>query len=155
MGYKNFLAEYAAERGVNVKDWEEIVEEIREDASGYNDFESWFSHIEEYGKQLEERKQKQGRQKSPDDKPGVALMTMHSAKGLEFDIVFIPDANEGMIPYRKSVEDGQIEEERRLMYVAMTRAREHLYLSYVKQRFQKEESPSRFLKEIEKSINFL
>lgn len=80
---------------------------------------------------------------------------MHSAKGLEFDIVFIPDANEGMIPYRKSVEDGQIEEERRLMYVAMTRAREHLYLSYVKQRFQKEESPSRFLKEIEKSINFL
>ena len=145
MGYKNFLAEYAAERGVNVKDWEEIVEEIREDASGYNDFESWFSHIEEYGKQLEERKQKQGRQKSPDDKPGVALMTMHSAKGLEFDIVFIPDANEGMIPYRKSVEDGQIEEERRLM----------LYLSYVKQRFQKEESPSRFLKEIEKSINFL
>ena len=60
-----------------------------------------------------------------------------------------------MIPYRKSVEDGQIEEERRLMYVAMTRAREHLYLSYVKQRFQKEESPSRFLKEIEKSINFL
>ena len=155
VGYKNFLAEYAAERGVNVKDWEEIVEEIREDASGYNDFESWFSHIEEYGKQLEERKQKQGRQKSPDDKPGVALMTMHSAKGLEFDIVFIPDANEGMIPYRKSVEDGQIEEERRLMYVAMTRAREHLYLSYVKQRFQKEESPSRFLKEIEKSINFL
>ena len=55
-----------------------------------------------------------------------------------------------MIPYRKSVEDGQIEEERRLMYVAMTRAREHLYLSYVKQRFQKEESLSRFLKEIEK-----
>lgn len=55
-----------------------------------------------------------------------------------------------MIPYRKSVEDGQIDEERRLMYVAMTRAREHLYLSYVKQRFQKEESPSRFLKEIEK-----
>lgn len=150
VGYKNFLAEYAAERGVNVKDWEEIVEEIREDASGYNDFESWFLHIEDYGKQLEERKQKQGRQKSPDDKPGVALMTMHSAKGLEFDIVFIPDANEGMIPYRKSVEDGQIEEERRLMYVAMTRAREHLFLSYVKQRFQKEESPSRFLKEIEK-----
>lgn len=150
VGYQNFLSEYAAERGVNVKDWAEVVEEIREDASAYDSAQEWFDHIEEYEKQLEERKKNQGSHKMQEEKPGVALMTMHSAKGLEFDIVFVPDVNEGMIPYRKSLEDGQIEEERRLMYVAMTRAREQLHLSYVKQRFQKEETPSRFLKEIEK-----
>ena len=135
---------------MNVKDWAEVVEEIREDASAYDSAQEWFDHIEEYEKQLEERKKNQGSHKMQEEKPGVALMTMHSAKGLEFDIVFVPDVNEGMIPYRKSLEDGQIEEERRLMYVAMTRAREQLHLSYVKQRFQKEETPSRFLKEIEK-----
>lgn len=145
IGYHGFLSEYGAERNVNIKDWEDIVDELKEDAAGYSSTEEWFSHIEDYAKQLEEQK-KRGHGEKKDS--GVALMTMHGSKGLEFDAVFIPDVNEGTVPYRKSVEDGNLEEERRLLYVAMTRAREHLHLSYTKQRFHKEAEPSRFLGEI-------
>lgn len=145
MGYHAFLSEYGAERNVHIKDWEEIVDELKEDAAGYPTAGEWFAHIEDYGKQLEEQKQKGHEGKR---EPGVALMTMHGSKGLEFDAVFIPDVNEGMVPYQKSVEDGNLEEERRLLYVAMTRARDYLHLSYTKQRFHKEAEASRFLEEI-------
>ncbi len=66
------------------------------------------------------------------DKNGVRLMTMHASKGLEFSAVFIPDLNEGIVPSRKSTAEGNIEEERRMFYVAITRAKNELYLSYVK-----------------------
>ena len=62
---------------------------------------------------------------------GVRLMTMHAAKGLEFDTVFLPSLNEGILPSRHAVSLQEIEEERRLLYVALTRARKNLYLSYV------------------------
>ncbi len=65
-------------------------------------------------------------------KNGVNIMTMHASKGLEFDTVFIPDINEGIVPSRKSVSPDAIEEERRMFYVAMTRAKKELYLTYVK-----------------------
>ena len=79
---------------------------------------------------------------------GVSLMTLHGSKGLEFGVVFIPTVNEGVIPYRKSIQAGNLEEERRMLYVAMTRAKKHLHLSFVKERFNKTVEPSRFLSEI-------
>ena len=57
-------------------------------------------------------------------------MTMHAAKGLEFDTVFVIEADEGSSPYKKAVTDEEIEEERRLFYVAMTRAKRKLIISY-------------------------
>ena len=75
----------------------------------------------------------------------VHLMTMHASKGLEFDTVFLPDLNEGILPGSHSAGDGDIEEERRLFYVAMTRAREKLYLSYTAGSGDSRERPSRFL----------
>ena len=78
---------------------------------------------------------------------------MHSSKGLEFDVVFLPNLNEGVIPSRKSTEDEQIEEERRLLYVGMTRAKNKLYMSYVSGNGDDNRSPSRFLKPlIRKSV---
>ena len=69
-----------------------------------------------------------------DDKPkaGVLrLMTLHAAKGLEFDAVFITGIEEGLFPHENSLSDADgVEEERRLMYVAITRARQRLYLSF-------------------------
>jgi len=64
----------------------------------------------------------------------VALMTLHSAKGLEFSHVFIAGLEENLLPHSRSIKEGQLEEERRLCYVGLTRAKERLYLSYAVQR---------------------
>ena len=64
-------------------------------------------------------------------------MTMHSSKGLEFKVVYILDANEGVTPHHKAVLDADLEEERRMFYVAMTRAKDRLHIFYVNERFHK------------------
>ena len=66
--------------------------------------------------------------------PGVSVMTMHASKGLEFDTVILPDINEGRVPIRQAVSKEEIEEERRILYVAMTRAKERLFLCSVNER---------------------
>jgi len=79
---------------------------------------------------------------------GVSIMTVHAAKGLEFSAVFLPRLEEGILPHRSALEDpSELEEERRLFYVAVTRAKEKLYLSYTR-----EGGPSRFLSEIPKKL---
>ena len=77
---------------------------------------------------------------------GVRLCTMHAAKGLEFSTVILPDLGEGVIPCRQASSPDDIEEERRLLYVAMTRAREELILLYVRGGRSNPQRPSRFLK---------
>ena len=73
---------------------------------------------------------------------------MHGAKGLEYEVVFIIEGNEGSTPYRKACRKEDLEEERRLFYVAMTRAKEKLIISYVKEKNGKDLSPSRFIEEL-------
>lgn len=77
------------------------------------------------------------------DGRGVNLLTLHRAKGLEWDAVFIPSLNDGDIPYRRAVENN-LDEERRLFYVGLTRAKRHLYLTWLTGR----KKPSRFLAEL-------
>ena len=69
--------------------------------------------------------------------PGISVITMHGSKGLEFNCVFLPDLNEGVIPGRNSKTPESIEEERRLLYVAITRAKDSLYLYYTGERNRK------------------
>jgi DNA helicase-2/ATP-dependent DNA helicase PcrA len=76
---------------------------------------------------------------------GVRVMTMHACKGLEFDRVYLPALNEGIIPGRRCTQPQDFEEERRLLYVAMTRARDHLELLYVTGTKENPRPPSRFL----------
>ncbi|MBI5025963.1 MAG: UvrD-helicase domain-containing protein [Nitrospirae bacterium] len=82
----------------------------------------------------------------------VTLMTMHMAKGLEFKVVFIAGVEEGLMPYTINKDDVDLEEERRLFYVGMTRAKDELFLVHARNRFlygqRLEQSPSPFLKEI-------
>ena len=78
----------------------------------------------------------------------VELSTMHGAKGLEYDTVIIMDANEGIVPHKKSVLKADIEEERRMFYVAVTRAKRRLYIFHCKERYGKELGVSRFVNEL-------
>jgi len=97
-------------------------------------------------------------QSNKDDDKGedaVQMMTLHSAKGLEFANVFLIGVEEGILPHRNSIEEKTVEEERRLMYVGMTRAMQNLSISYVKKRKNRfagdddcEVGPSRFLDEL-------
>jgi DNA helicase II / ATP-dependent DNA helicase PcrA len=73
---------------------------------------------------------------------GVALLTLHRAKGLEFEAVFIPHVQEGELPFRRSTDDASVEEERRLFYVGITRAKRHLVVTWTAGR---RATPSRFL----------
>lgn len=147
IGYDDFLKEYAGERNVSADDWLDVLDEIQETTRGHMNLPGWLAFVENYGETLEELRQT--RQNAQREEPaGVSFMTMHGSKGLEFNTVFIPTVNEGVSPYRKSIQSGNLEEERRMLYVAMTRAKEHLHLTFVKERFNKTVEPSRFLFEI-------
>ncbi|MGI5940111.1 MAG: ATP-dependent helicase [Thermoleophilia bacterium] len=86
------------------------------------------------------------------DEKAVTLMTLHNAKGLEFPVVFIAGMEEGLIPHSRSLDEHRLEEERRLCYVGMTRARDRLYLSHARSRTLhgggSYKVPSRFLSEL-------
>ena len=92
------------------------------------------------------------RQEEEDDSDAVQLMTLHASKGLEFPHVFVMGLEEELLPHRNSIENGDIEEERRLMYVGITRAQRTLALTYAARRKQFGEiidcTPSRFLDEL-------
>ena len=142
MGYDEFLKEYAAYRKLDVENLMTILEEIWQNSKGYRTIGEWFNHVEKYRELLKGQNQKKA------DAEGVSLMTMHAAKGLEFDTVFIIEGNEGSTPYKKAQSDEEIEEERRLFYVAMTRAKRKLTVCYVKEKNGKDMTPSRFVSEL-------
>lgn len=89
-------------------------------------------------------------------KKGVCLITMHASKGLEFPIVYLPGLEQGILPHRRSYEEGRVDEERRLFYVGITRAKQRLTISYTRNRIkwgQKQTSlPSPFLKELDRKF---
>ena len=147
IGYEQYLRDYALDHKLKVEELLDVLEEIQESAKGYDTLDEWQKHIEEYGQNL----LKQQRVRESQD--GVIICTMHSSKGLEFPIVFIPEANEGITPYQKAFLKEEIEEERRLFYVAMTRAKELLYIFSVKERFHKPLEISRFVTEFSENEN--
>ena len=146
IGYDDFLKEYAFTHQINRSDLNEVLAEIEEAAKAFSSVEEWFAHVEEYMETLKVKEKERNR-----PRPGVRLMTIHASKGLEFKQVFLIAANEGRIPYQKAKTDKEIEEERRLFYVAMTRAKDFLKICYVKIKNGKEVTPSRFVDELLKN----
>ena len=122
------------------------------------EFVAWFAKKgEEDGKNLLELTQTialitllEGREQSEPD--AVRLSTLHAAKGLEFGHVFLVGVEENILPHREAVDEGRLEEERRLMYVGVTRAKKSLTLSYCSRRKRAREAvacePSRFIEEL-------
>lgn len=143
IGYDEYVLEYAGYRKMRPEELYEILDELQEMSSEYKNYDDWFKHIVEYGEELK----KQNAEKV-NVKEGIELSTMHSSKGLEYKVVIILGANEGITPYRKAMLKDDIEEERRLFYVAMTRAKERLHILSVRERYGKEAEISRFVREI-------
>jgi DNA helicase-2/ATP-dependent DNA helicase PcrA len=139
IGYDQHLLEYAEYRKINPAGLLEIAGEIQDAAKQFNTAWDYLNHTEEAIQAARDNKYQQTQT------PRVTLTTLHSAKGLEFDTVFIAGAVEGVIPHERSKTEPELEEERRLLYVGVTRARETLYLSVLRTRYDKPAAPSRFL----------
>lgn len=147
IGYEAYLNEYADFRKIKVEDLYEILNEMQEGAKDFKTFEAWFAHIEEYTKALNDQAKEQNKISN-----AVTFTTLHSSKGLEFANVFIIDINEGIIPHRKAILDADMQEERRMFYVGMTRAKEHLHMYSIRERYGKNLMPSVFLENLKQDV---
>lgn len=143
IGYDRFLTEYADERHIDAEELFDILEEIEEAAKPYSTLKEWKESIEEFNKKQKEEFEKN----KNSDRDAVVISTMHGCKGLEFEKVYIPEAVEGIIPYKKAIRQSDIEEERRLFYVAITRAKKELMITYPKSLYGKDKEVSPFLRE--------
>ena len=123
VGYEEYLREYAQFRRIKPEELYEVLDELQEAARSFDTFDAWCVHMEEYKEALQKKSSEQ-----KEEAKAVVFTTLHSAKGLEFPVVFLVDAVEGNMPHRKAVMDADIQEERRLFYVGMTRAKEELIL---------------------------
>ena len=134
LDYERYLKDYAKYRNTDIEELKAVWKRIETDAKKHNDWKEWGRYILKYNATIKNAQQNES---------GVVLSTMHCSKGLEWDTVYIIDCVEGITPFKKAVSEDAIEEERRLFYVAMTRAKESLYLcSY------KGKPESRFIKEM-------
>ena len=146
-GYDTYLKKQAAEKGRDASEELEELDELMRLSREFDTIESWLEHIQNYDAVLYEITQQEQRLKKMNT-DAVSMVTMHASKGLEWDVVILPDVNEGVIPHKKAVTECELEEERRMFYVAMTRAKEHLFIFYVQEKEAGNLLPSRFLDEI-------
>ncbi|HEX7059981.1 MAG TPA: UvrD-helicase domain-containing protein [Solirubrobacterales bacterium] len=154
-----YLEALAAERTVEaegrVENLEELVGVAAEfDANRELEGESETLPVEEFLQQISLYTEQDGLR--PDDESLVTLMTLHNAKGLEYDTVFVVGCEDGAFPHMRALEEGGEEEERRLCYVGITRARRRLYMTWARERrlFGRAERnlPSRFIDELPQDL---
>lgn len=138
IGFDDYVSWYCEERKIDRSEIEELMDELSEMVNNMESYGELFEFISEYGDILK-NSNKAGREKK-----GLNLMTMHGSKGLEFDVVYIIDFIEGMMPYKKAKTAEELEEERRMMYVAMTRAKHELYIYSPLRKGSKDCTISRF-----------
>ena len=141
IGYEKYLEDFAKKKNKDFTEWWESLEEITAMSEGYPDLDAFFRFVTEFNRRALERRK-------PEEEKGIRFMTYHSAKGLEFDEVFLPDCIEGIIPDGRAKKPEEIEEERRSFYVALTRARKGIHIYVTKTRYSKKVFPSRFIPEL-------
>ncbi|MBR5967160.1 MAG: ATP-dependent helicase [Lachnospiraceae bacterium] len=155
LGYDEWLKTYSKEKGVALDELLDIAGELEASAEGCETLEEWLTEMEEYraamrmpqrsGNSASGKEENVGKSE-PED--GVALMTFHASKGLEFETVFVIDLVEGSVPSNRAKTEEQIEEERRALYVALTRAKKELYVLSSRERLGRTPDESRFVKEM-------
>lgn len=134
--------EYLKERADGSENLLDVADFIQKDAASFKSIEEWLLAVEKGRRQKQDRKQREKPADEGDTEDKVTVITMHGAKGLEYGRVFIPDVNDGMVPYGRNLSKAEEEEERRIFYVAITRAKEKLDIFYTENDRTK---PSRFL----------
>ncbi len=142
-GYGRYLEQLAGEDRERAKSWAEQAAWLKEDAGGYESLSKWLEAQEAYARALDRKQRPEADGRT--GREAVRLMTVHGAKGLEFDHVLLPDCNEGVFPHGTLLSEQEIEEERRIFYVAMTRAKESLEMSFLSGKEGHSRPPSRFL----------
>jgi len=138
LGYEEYIKEYSERIKIDKEELLQIVDELKEAGEGYTSILTFLVHVEEVEKEIN---------KKEINEDSVILSTIHGVKGMEFKNVVIVNCNEDNIPYSKSDEEINIEEERRLFYVGITRAKENLYLTVPKVIRGKNKETSNFIKE--------
>lgn len=119
--FTKYLADYAKQRHADLDDLTMQYDQLKEDAGKAGSIENWMKHADQSIRVMQMLNNKK-------DTKGVWLSTMHGSKGLEWNTVFLIDINKDIVPHKKSQTPDAIEEERRLFYVAMTRAKDTLYI---------------------------
>lgn len=142
MHYEVCLQNAAGKNPEKMAEWEELLEWLKEDAGRFTDVRAWRRAQEEYTQKMQE-KGNSSRQET--EEGAIRLMSIHGSKGLEFDRVLVPDCNEQVFPHGHLPDEETVEEERRIFYVAMTRAKESLELLYLTGDKARPRLPSRFL----------
>ena len=152
IGYDRFI-ETCGEYSINdIDDALKRLDSLTEEARDHNSTAAFLRAIEQKRELFGSRSSSADSGGTSDRKPGVQIITMHASKGLEYDAVWLPGLNEGTIPSKKIVLPEQFEEERRLLYVAMTRARKKLVMSYITGSESGVYAPSRYLVPIKKIL---
>lgn len=145
LDYDRYILDYCTNKKIKVKDIMNILIDFSDSAKNYKKTEEFLNHIEEVKLEISK--------KDKYDSNGIMLTTMHSAKGLEFKYVYIVGVDEKTIPYsdekeRDPVElEKHIEEERRLLYVGITRAKQNVCISYPTFKHNKKVQESMFIEE--------
>lgn len=142
VGYDDYIKEYAEYRQMDYGELYDILDEFAAMIIDMKSYGELFEFVEDYTEVLKKQREKSGASE------GVQLMTMHSSKGLEFDCVYIIDAVEDITPYKKAKSVSELEEERRMFYVAMTRARHKLTIISPKLVTGKAKDRSRYVEDI-------
>ncbi len=132
-GYEEYLRLYAIENNIPMSGLLKQLEQLVQECSKFNTLEQWINSIDSA---QNSEGQNFGKKSSGEGGTNnrINIMTMHSSKGLEFKAVFIVDANQGIIPTSKALRERDFEEERRLFYVAITRAIDYLNIYAVEER---------------------
>ena len=122
IGYDDYIKSYSEYRQIDEDELYEVLDEFAAMIVDFKSYDEMFEFIQDYSEMLKKQ------QTDENSKKGLRLITMHSSKGLEFDVVYIMNVVDGYVPYRKAKLISELEEERRMLYVAMTRARHRLYI---------------------------
>jgi len=141
LGYYDYIKDYSLKFKINILELEEILDEFKKSAEGFTNIKDFLEHIENVDREVNKS------MNTDDNEDYVILSTVHGVKGMEFKNVFIIDCIEEVFPHKNAISSNIIEEERRIMYVAMTRAIDNLFICVPRKIRGKSKEPSRFIKE--------